>query len=253
MRSPHAPVSHEQRVSEGVASRRSGERELLRIHVRTLFTHEDRGRLVCVNEPSGRPAPRFYLGRSSEGGEWRFRVDLDDALVLALEALCEVGRATSEFLSPAANATKYEELLARTAPVERRWAGPAYRFPRTLPADSGTTLITPSNSDLLRTHLADWLDDVGRCEPFVACIEDGMAVSVCCSGRRSPAAHEAAVETAEAFRGRGFATRAVAAWARAVRGAGHIPLYSTSWENVASRALAEKLGLICYGSDLHFT
>jgi len=29
-------------------------------------------------------------------------------------------------------------------------------------------------------------------------------------------------------------------------------LFSTSWENVASRALARKLGLVCYGSDMHF-
>jgi hypothetical protein len=32
-----------------------------------------------------------------------------------------------------------------------------------------------------------------------------------------------------------------------------IPLYSTSWQNQASLALARKLGLIQYGADLHIT
>jgi hypothetical protein len=39
-------------------------------------------------------------------------------------------------------------------------------------------------------------------------------------------------------------------WARAVRALGAEPLYSTSWQNAASRAVARKLGLVLYGTDL---
>ncbi|MGH2617528.1 MAG: GNAT family N-acetyltransferase, partial [Thermomicrobiales bacterium] len=39
-------------------------------------------------------------------------------------------------------------------------------------------------------------------------------------------------------------------WAQAVRQEGRIPLYSTSWENLASQAVARKLGLVLYGVDL---
>jgi mono/diheme cytochrome c family protein len=67
------------------------------------------------------------------------------------------------------------------------------------------------------------------------------------------AAHEAGVETAASCRGRGYAAPVVAAWARAVRDVGRVPLYSTSWRNEASRAVARKLGLVCFGSDLHIT
>jgi RimJ/RimL family protein N-acetyltransferase len=79
------------------------------------------------------------------------------------------------------------------------------------------------------------------------------AVSVCASVRRTGAGHEAGVETVPAHRGRGYAAQVTLAWAAAVRALGRVPLYSTSWSNERSRAVARKLGLICFGSDLHIT
>ncbi|MDQ3920056.1 MAG: GNAT family N-acetyltransferase, partial [Acidobacteriota bacterium] len=65
------------------------ERELMDAHVRALFTHDARSRLLLVNEPGGGgAAPRLYLGRTRGGNVWRFRADLPDALVEKLEALC---------------------------------------------------------------------------------------------------------------------------------------------------------------------
>jgi predicted GNAT family acetyltransferase len=88
---------------------------------------------------------------------------------------------------------------------------------------------------------------------MVALLDGDRAVSLCCSVRRTEDAHEAGVETAHAARGRGYALGVVAAWAAAVHAAGRFPLYSTSWENLASRAVATKLGLIQFGNDLHIT
>jgi predicted GNAT family acetyltransferase len=73
--------------------------------------------------------------------------------------------------------------------------------------------------------------------------------SVCFSARNTPVAAEAGVDTVEEFRGRGYAPAVVAAWARAVRQEGRVPLYSTSWDNLASRSVARKLGLVMYGAD----
>ena len=131
--------------------------------------------------------------------------------------------------------------------------GPAYCFPPTVPGAHNTVRITAGNVSVLSPHFEDWVVDVQDDLPFVAFLEDGQAVSICCSVRMTSQAHEAGVETHRDFRGRGRATEVVAAWARAVLESGRIPLYSTSWENQASRAIARKLGLIQYGADLHIT
>jgi RimJ/RimL family protein N-acetyltransferase len=229
------------------------ERDLMRIQIETLFTHDAAGRLISVNEPSGKAAPRFFLGRTKGGNEWRFRHDVDAELVGKLEALCAAEGDDGELLRPPYGSTRYEAVLARAAPVHRVWAGPAYRFPADIAPTSDTVVITADDLDLIRLHFADWVDEVAFRQPFLALVQDGRAVSICCSVRTTTAAHEAGVETHEAFRGRGYAARIVSAWARAVRDLGPIPLYSTSWQNTASQAVAAKLGLVRYGTDLHIT
>ena len=54
----------------------------------------------------------------------------------------------------------------------------------------------------------------------------------------------------ERHRGARYAPRIVAVWARAVRALGAEPFYRTDWQNAASRAVARKLGLFPYGTDL---
>jgi predicted GNAT family acetyltransferase len=57
------------------------------------------------------------------------------------------------------------------------------------------------------------------------------------------------VETLAAWRQRGYGAATVAAWAAAVRRQGRLPLYSTSWDNLASQGLARNLGFVPYGED----
>ena len=109
--------------------------------------------------------------------------------------------------------------------------------------------VTTANDDLVRPLFPVLADDLPWRQPCLALVDDGRLASLCFSARNTPTAAEAGVETLEEFRGRGYAPAVVAAWARAVRREGRIPLYSTSWDNLASRSVARKLGLVLYGAD----
>ena len=239
-------------ISREVTQGAPDDHELMRAHVAALYVHDDRGRMTHVNEPGGQRAPRFFIGRTRAGVEWRVRDDVTDArLIDELQVLCEHAiSAEDSTLQPMPSAS-YEEVLSRSAPVQRVWAGPAYSFPSTLPAGDRAVLITGANADLLRAHLGQWLGDVPTSQPLCGIVVDGAAVAVCASVRQTPRAYEAGVETAPAFRGNGYAGEVVAAWAGAVRARGVAPLYSTGWANTASQAVARKLGLRQYGSDLN--
>ena len=228
-------------------------RSLMRLHIETLFTHDASRRMLRVNEPDGKPAPRVFIGRTAHGHELRVRDDVDADLTRVLTSVFTSEPEDDELLDPPHGSPAYVAALGRVAPVERIWAGPAFCFPSALPRASRAVHVTMENASLLHRYLPDWLGDVAFRQPFFATVIDGHAVSVCCSVRIGDVGDEAGVETTIDFRGRGHAAAAVIAWAAAVRALGRIPLYSTSWQNMASRALAQKLGLVRFGSDLHLT
>lgn len=241
-------------------NRRPGPRELMELHVEALYTHDAAGRIVRVREHDGAPAPRFYVGRAADGSlARRYRHDVGDAVRRELEAASAdavLPDAAAEPAAAAAELARYAAILARVAPVETTEAGPVFHFPDALPApytppDEAVVRVTAANVDVLRPLLGAWVPDVERSPPLVAVVVGGRAVAVCASVRITPRAHEAGVETAPAHRGRGYAPRAAAAWARLVRALGAEPLYSTSWRNAASRAVARRLELEAVGRDLH--
>jgi hypothetical protein len=226
--------------------------ELIGIHVRALFTHDESSRLLFVNEPDGpgAPAPRLFLGRTRQGAISRFRSDLPEDLVQELASLCSVEPLVNpEINEPPRSIERYVELLAKHAPVGEVSAGPAYYFPENIEPLGPTTNITEDAAGWLAGGFEEMVAELPAWQPFVAVIQAGRAVSICRSARITPEAHEAGVETLPDFRGKGYAGNVSAAWARQVLAAGAVPLYSTSWENKASQSVARKLGLTCYGTD----
>lgn len=130
------------------------------------------------------------------------------------------------------------------------WGRPFFVFPKDRIEASDAVWVTEENMSVLERgfpHLRSELPSRGPCYMTVA---DHMAVSVCYSARHNDRAAEAGVETLEGYRGRGYATRAAASWAQAIRQSGRIPLYSTSWDNYASQATARRLQLHRYGTDI---
>lgn len=227
--------------------------ELMQLHVEALFTHDVNHDLVRVNEPNGAPAPRFFLGRTRDGVICRFRHDVDAATRRALRKVLDDQTARATSIDLLADPLPYQHLLSRTAPVEKTWFGPAYCIPQRPPVSARTVPVTTANADVLRPLLESWIPDVPRCQPMIALEVEGRAVTLCCSGRGTNEADEAAVETVTSYRNRGYGRIVVQAWASAVYAAGRLPLYSTSWQNTASQAVMRKLELAPFGVDLHVT
>ena len=225
----------------------------MRLHIEALFTHDANGDMLRVNEPNGPVAPRFFLGRTAEGVVLRFRHDVGRAIRREIEAACEKQLAQPRPLDMPTDPLPYQQILDRAGPVEKTWLGSAFCIPATVQPTAATVVVMGENAELLRPLLEAWLPDVGTSQPLVARVVDERAVSLCCSGRRTKPAHEAAVETAIAYRNRGYGSEVVRAWARAVYAAGALPLYSIAWENSASRAVMRKLEVASFGTDLHIT
>ena len=228
-------------------------RELMETHVEALFRHDTNRRLRAVNEPQGGTVPRFFLGTTATGCVLRYRFDVPDTLCRALDTTAGSPPSLTAVWDEPVDPAPFRARLEADAPVQRVWAGPAFVFPAHLPASHRTQRITPDQVQLLRPCFEGWIAEVVAGRPLCATVIGDAAVAVCCSVRLTAFAHEAGVETAEAFRGRGLAAAAVAEWARDIRARELVPLYSTSWENSASRAVARKLNLMQFGSALHIT
>jgi hypothetical protein len=225
--------------------------------VDALFTRDSQGDLLTLNElepvPPPTPAPRIYLGVTAGGIVRAYRPDVPAAHRVAIDQLC---------MDVAPPADSRDELLSALRAVlpahspSSSWeisSGPAFVFPGVMRLSADALAIEPGHAELLAKHFpftATWLSERWPC---YAVVVDGRAVSICYSARRTAVVAEAGVDTAEAFRGRGYAALVTAAWADAIRVAGITPVYSTSDENLASRAVARKLGLREFEWDVQVT
>lgn len=233
--------------------------------LQALYRQDADERITAINQWDGGETPRFHLMRTANGNGWRFRAGLDLALIEAIDALSQAEPALGSVTDPGvmregpALTAPAVTLLRASAPVEAIWRGPVYTFPDSLAAGGSlnpggsvdVVNINAENSHTLRPGMADWLPDVAHRAPFMAALVDGQAVAVCASVRIGTSLHEAGVETRPEYRGRGFAGAVVRAWAAAVRRLGALPVYSTSWENLPSQALARSLGCSLIGTDFH--
>lgn len=194
------------------------------------------------------------MGRAQTANLWRFRADLPEILIEELAALCADEPIGKEFHRKPRHIEAYVRLLDSHAPVQSLEMGPAYHFTAYFEEPSRPLLaITETNAERLRGGFEELVAELPAWQPFLAIVKENRAVSVCRSVRITAEAHEAGVETLPDFRGKGYAKDVVAGWARLVQSMGAMPLYSTSWENTASQAVAKKLNLVEYGADFHVT
>ena len=215
------------------------------MHLRTLFVLNDAGRILSTREPGINQAPLFSLVRSTNACVWAVRADIPADLCNEIDRLARDEAPISDFRDVPTHAEQYVSLLSETpnGSAIRQFSGPAFEFPDSIAEPEEVVLI--QDEALLQRHFRGWIPGEiaeGRA-PVMAICEGGEPVSVCFCAKSSDLAAEAGVETAEAFRRRGLAVRVTAAWALAIRKQGRIPMYSTAWTNLASLAVARRLGL----------
>lgn len=192
-------------------------------------------------------SPQFYLLRTSNSVDVRFHADLPDDVANRLQQI-----ATGPRRRPSQWADEYAgyfALLASVKTLKSIRSGQLYNFPIAMRSSENTVAIDEHNADLLNYGLQEWLPDVAAGIPISAVIKDDKAVSLCASAIASETAHSAGVETLPKYRGQGFATTAVAAWADQVRSKGAVPFYATTFDNIASQRLASALKLKIVGSE----
>lgn len=229
--------------------------QLLEIQINTLFLVDPAGRLQSINEPGTPLAPRFFLGRTSTEKLWRARHDLPVELLEQLNSLCRSVPQRALLASQPEQYQAIRALLVAHAPRVSEYRGPAYWLPTIRQVPPQVTLLSNTQADCVRDTfpwLVSWLDTPAN-GPVAAVVEQGQAVSVCFCSRLTQRAAEAGVNTLEAFRGKGYASAAVAAWAAAIQHSQRIALYSTSWDNQASQGVAKKLGAVIYAEDWSIT
>ena len=216
-------------------------------HLAARFPQDADGRL----EP-GEETPRFALGLTPRGNLGRFRADLSAARVVALARLAAREPAPDDLDRLPERYPSFEERLGQDAPLEHAYFGGVWRFPEVLAAAPDAEALGPEEAGLIAESFPDIAATLAVCQPCCAISLDAdEVVSVCATATLRNGIAEPRVETRAGFRRQGHGSRAVAAWDRAVRGRGDRPVFAASVANRGARGIAQRLGLIRFGSDLH--
>jgi hypothetical protein len=212
------------------------------VHLETLFVLDDHRRIVSTREPNPERGPAFVLIRRADSCAWAIGSGIGNEQARELTRLALDELPTADFRRPPRHLAEYMKIVDGNFE-----AGPAFEFPDPMPVLAGAVLIEAVEPllGLFNGWAAEELPDRA---PIMAIVDEGAPISICFCARVSESVAEAGVETATKFRGRGMAGLATAAWAAAIQASGRTPIYSTSWSNGPSLAVARKLGLIACAS-----
>ncbi|QYR21306.1 GNAT family N-acetyltransferase [Paenibacillus sp. sptzw28] len=218
----------------------------MKIQAKTLYVLNEENRIVGINEPEQAGAPLLFIGRTKKSIEFYYNHNLPEHIVNVLNRI----------LSESINVMELCRVLEKYRKITSIWMGPAFVCPSNDSRQNianNAIVMTEKNSHFLSKYFPALIPEIELRSPVVGLIVDGQAVSVCSCARKSEAAAEAGLLTIEQYRGNGYAERVVAEWIHQVRQGGLIPLYSTSWDNMSSQRIAQKLNMVQYGMDFSIT
>ncbi len=236
----------------------------LKIGAESSFALDAYGRLLRQNDPDRSPAPRFSLVGCAEGNIAYFRRDVSAETVAAIERLVLTEPPLCRRDSEPRHRSSYAALLEADAAHEE--FGFTYALPNGTTFPSSVRIVrsgTPEGDALLleyaRLGVPSGLHELGfkDTHEFWApwCIAFGRdePAAIAFAARLGPRGAATGVATSKAFRGRGFAAAAVAAWSSHPELTGKVLGYSHKRENVPSQRVTERLGLRFIGVQFRIT
>ncbi|WP_233698780.1 GNAT family N-acetyltransferase [Paenibacillus profundus] len=219
--------------------------EIMKIQASTLYVLNKENRIIRINERSQTSPPAIFIGKTKKSIFTYFRNDISQLTIDEINT----------YIFDSINIIDLCRIIGKYKKVKDIWIGPAYRFNQNeiRNTEEAITVIDGSNKQLLNKHFGGLINELDDRSPIVGYIVNKEAVSVCCSARKTSKAAEASLMTVEQFRGKGLAQKVVYGWSKEIFGQGLIPLYSTSWDNLSSQKVAQKLGLVQYGVDFNIS
>ena len=223
----------------------------MRLHAELLFCFDAAGRMVSTNEEPPMRAPQMYLGRTRGGNVWFLHRGVAAGEARELGALLDREPPLGSDESPPACLGAALEILSASA-LDNVHRGPAFMFETAPAAAAGTKILASGEPANYHPEIRamGWTapPDDSR-QPFVVYEADGAIVAICHSSRATPGAVAAGVSTAVTYRERGFGLAVTQSWAAEAMAGRRAAFYSTSWDNLASRSIARRLGLRFIGED----
>lgn len=239
--------------------------ELMALQADVLFTRDARGRLVAKNAPGGRPAPDLYIAAGAGGNRCWFGRGVSDQAAAAVEALMAPLRDLEDVreLSLAAFARALDGGAGAPRPLGvhltfalERQEAPEGAAELVL---SGTGAATELAARVRRDGMPADVVEAGFpvmeefWEPWCIALVGGEMAATAFGARLGSDGAEVGVYTFPRFRGRRLAGAVTAAWSVHPALGMRTIFYSTALTNLASRAVARKLGLPLVGTSVAIT
>ena len=168
--------------------------------------------------------PRLLVSRFGDEHALYFRFDVPDEVRAALSALGPTRLMRDE--------ERVRSILARDAPVEEVYRIRWYTIER-------------------MPNPVEYLDVTILGDRHVVLV-DGEVAAWARTDREDARAAEVSIETAAAYRRRGYARQVTASWAAYVLSAGKVAYYSHLLANAPSQAVAASLGLVHLSDEIEY-
>ena len=235
--------------------------ELLKLETATLCELSESGRVLRGRSPEGKAGPRLSLCRSGAGNVVWLRHDVDAEMAREIETIVGKEPILDEPKAPPVYLAEYARILGAAAPTEPEPGGPIYTFPDRVAFEHPAELIRSDTPDgdrlvagLVENGMPEALSslgfvDVGEFwEPWCVALDGEAIASIAFTVAMTDVSAEVGVTSMVAHRGRGFAAAATSGWASHPRLHGRTLFYSTSWSNVSSQRVTDRLGLRFIGT-----